>query len=154
MKKRLFAVLVCLCMVISMLPVSAFAEGGDTDGSSPAEPVCICETLCTEGAVDAACPVCSAEGADLSACKGEAPAPPSTEPLRAPKAGESPIYVSDLALTGSASNPVYAKCGTTAIYKLTLGGNENDYNVKWDGSTLTLWNATLGANVNSNAIRF
>lgn len=37
-------------------------------GNAPAE--CICETHCEQGAVDPDCPVCSAEDADLSACKG------------------------------------------------------------------------------------
>ena len=41
---------------------------------APAEPVCDCETLCTEDAINADCPVCAAEGADLTACMGEAPA--------------------------------------------------------------------------------
>ena len=37
---------------------------------------CICTGLCTEGTVNPDCPVCGAEGADLTACKGEAPAEP------------------------------------------------------------------------------
>lgn len=35
---------------------------------------CSCKVLCTENQIDADCPVCSAEGADLTACKGEATA--------------------------------------------------------------------------------
>ena len=37
-------------------------------GNAPAE--CICETHCEQEAVNPDCPVCSAEDADLSACKG------------------------------------------------------------------------------------
>ena len=37
-------------------------------GNAPAE--CICETRCEKEAVNSDCPVCSAEDADLSACKG------------------------------------------------------------------------------------
>lgn len=37
-------------------------------GNAPAE--CICETRCEQEAVNSDCPVCSAEDADLSACKG------------------------------------------------------------------------------------
>ena len=37
-------------------------------GNAPAE--CICETRCEQGAVNPDCPVCAAEDADLSACKG------------------------------------------------------------------------------------
>ena len=41
-------------------------------GNAPAE--CICETRCEQGAVNPDCPVCSAEDADLTACKGTAEA--------------------------------------------------------------------------------
>ena len=41
-------------------------------GNAPAE--CICETHCKQGAINPDCPVCSAEDADLSACKGTAEA--------------------------------------------------------------------------------
>ena len=37
-------------------------------GNAPAE--CICETRCEQGAANPDCPVCAAEDADLSACKG------------------------------------------------------------------------------------
>ena len=36
----------------------------------PAGPECACETLCTEDAVNTDCPVCGADGADLTLCKG------------------------------------------------------------------------------------
>lgn len=41
-------------------------------GNAPAE--CICETHCKQGAINPDCPVCSAEDADLTACKGTAEA--------------------------------------------------------------------------------
>ena len=43
-------------------------------GNAPAE--CICETHCEQEAVNPDCPVCSAEDADLSACKGTEQATP------------------------------------------------------------------------------
>ena len=43
-------------------------------GNAPAE--CICETRCEHGAVNPDCPVCAAEDADLSACKGTEQATP------------------------------------------------------------------------------
>lgn len=43
-------------------------------GSAPAE--CICETRCEKEAVNPDCPVCAAEDADLSACKGTEQAMP------------------------------------------------------------------------------
>ena len=39
-----------------------------------AQEQCSCSTLCTEGTTNANCPVCSAEDADLTACKGTAEA--------------------------------------------------------------------------------
>ena len=45
------------------------------------EAECICETPCTPESVDADCPVCSAEGADLAACKGTVPAVCTCETL-------------------------------------------------------------------------
>ena len=42
-----------------------------TDSGEPEGPAeCTCETLCTADSVNPDCPVCSAEGADLTACAG------------------------------------------------------------------------------------
>ena len=42
-----------------------------TDSGEPEAPAeCICETLCTADSVNPDCPVCGAEGADLTACAG------------------------------------------------------------------------------------
>lgn len=102
---------------------------------------CTCAALCTEGAADASCPVCGAEGADLSAC-----AAPVMLPLMSPRSGEESIEVSETTLTSTTDNPVvYAKnagYGHEALI-ITDGANESNYNVKWDGSTLTLRNATV-----------
>lgn len=59
MKKRIFLVFICLCMVVFTFPVTAFAQDVD---DLLADPVCTCETQCTEDAVDENCPVCSAGG--------------------------------------------------------------------------------------------
>lgn len=58
MKKRLLGILLCLCMVLTLFPALAFAEGGEEETS-----VCTCETACALGAMNAECPVCGAEGA-------------------------------------------------------------------------------------------
>ena len=58
MKKRLFSILLALCMVLCLMPTTAFAES-ETEGP----PVCSCETACTAEAMNADCPICGAEGA-------------------------------------------------------------------------------------------
>ena len=68
MKKRLLASVMSLCMILSLLPVSAFAE--KPGGTPESEPTCICETKCAEGSPNEECSVCSAKGADLTQCMG------------------------------------------------------------------------------------
>ena len=58
MKKRLFSILLALCMVLCLVPTAAFAE---SETEEP--PVCSCETACTAEAMNADCPICGAEGA-------------------------------------------------------------------------------------------
>ena len=64
MKKRLLSILLMCCMVLTLLPTTAFAEGGAEESSA-----CTCETACTVESMDTDCPVCGAEGADLENCK-------------------------------------------------------------------------------------
>ena len=58
MKKRLLSILLMCCMVLTLLPTTAFAEE-----STETPPVCTCETACTAESLNAACPVCGADGA-------------------------------------------------------------------------------------------
>ena len=59
-----------------------------TDSGEPEAPAeCTCETLCTADSVNPDCPVCSAEGADLTACAGtveEGDAAEETDPAQNP----------------------------------------------------------------------
>ena len=63
MKKRLISILLALCMVLCLVPITAFAED-----STEETPVCTCETACTEETMNAECPVCGAEGALAENC--------------------------------------------------------------------------------------
>ena len=58
MKKRLLSILLMCCMVLTLLPTAAFAEGSEEE-----LPVCTCETACTAESLNADCPVCGAEDA-------------------------------------------------------------------------------------------
>ena len=91
MRKRIISLLIAACMVLTMVPVTASAQEGTESivigqsagtpekeelpvgASAPLE--CVCDTRCTEGAINSQCPVCSAEGVVLEeVCLGE-PAP-------------------------------------------------------------------------------
>ena len=58
MKKRLISILLMCCMVLTLLPTTAFAEGGTEEPL-----VCTCETACTAESMNASCTVCGADGA-------------------------------------------------------------------------------------------
>ena len=63
MKKRLLSILLMCCMVLTLLPTTAFAEE-----STETPPVCSCETACTTDNMDKECPVCGAENAIPQNC--------------------------------------------------------------------------------------
>lgn len=63
MRKRLFSILLALCMVLCLVPTTAFAES-ETEET----PVCTCETACTAEAMNTECPVCGAVGALAENC--------------------------------------------------------------------------------------
>ena len=63
MRKRIFSILLALCMVLCLVLTAAFAEG-----KAEETPVCTCETACTAEAVNAECTVCGAEGALAENC--------------------------------------------------------------------------------------
>lgn len=64
MRKRMFSILLSLCMLFSLAPASVFAQDEleETDE-------CICETECSEESINNDCPVCSKEGANLEDCR-------------------------------------------------------------------------------------
>jgi hypothetical protein len=63
MIKRLFSILLVQCMVLCLVPITAFAED-----STEETPVCTCEIACTEETMNTECPVCGAEGALAENC--------------------------------------------------------------------------------------
>ena len=63
MRKRLFSILLAQCMVLSLVPTTAFAEDSTEETA-----VCTCEMACTEETMNAECPICGAEGAPLTDC--------------------------------------------------------------------------------------
>ena len=63
MRKRLFNILLAQCMVLCLMPTTAFAEDSMEETA-----VCTCEMACTEETMNAECPICGAEGAPLTDC--------------------------------------------------------------------------------------
>ena len=80
--KRLTAILLCLCMALTLLPATAWAADGET------------------------------------------------------------IHVGGVTLTGGADTPAYAKTDNSGNVTVE-SASEDDYNIKWDGTTLTLDNANI-----------
>ena len=91
MRKRLFSILLALCMVFCLVPTTAFAEDKTAE-----TPVCTCETACTEETMNAECSVCGAEGALPESCAKcsepveDATAEPEVEENEKQPEGESP----------------------------------------------------------------
>lgn len=181
MKKRFFAALASLCVMMSALPMAAFAQGepdsgtqtqstlcehhpshdeacgyapategtpcafvcevcntqdsGDTATPSDAQPEeCTCETLCTGEEINADCPVCSAEGAELDkVCVGAAPMLPVT--ALAAEGAPTALYVGNQVLKNSTS---YWKTdpATGELTEYTEGGDA--WNVQYNPETVTL----------------
>ena len=116
MKKRLFSILLALCMVLCFVPTTAFAE---SETEEP--PVCSCETACTAEAMNTECPVCGVEGALPENCAkcaqpaDDAAVQPEGEVSDPQPEGE----VSDPQPEGEVSDPQ----PETALTSL-IGGNE------------------------------
>lgn len=94
------------------VPASAVeADVSAASGNASAE--CICETHCEQGAVNPDCPVCAAEDADLSACKGTEQA----TPLMAAAADHETISGNVTWENRNITTPVTVKGDTTITLK-------------------------------------
>ena len=112
--KRPAACLLAAAMIFTMPGVPASAVETDVSGVSgnaPAE--CSCETHCEQEAVNPDCPVCSAEDADLSACKGTEQA----TPLMAAAADHETISGNVTWENRNITTPVTVKGDTTITLK-------------------------------------
>ena len=140
MKKRLFSILLALCMVLCLVPTTAFAES-ETEET----PVCTCETACTAEAMNADCPICGVEGALPENCAkcaqpaDDAAVQPEGEVSDPKPEGE----VSDPQPEGKVSDP-QPETALTAL----IGGNETAKDV----STAEELTAAI-ADVNFDTVR-
>ena len=120
MRKRLFSILLAQCMVLCLVPITAFAED-----STEETPVCTCEIACTEETMNAECPVCGVEGALVENCgkyvepaaEGEA-SQPEGEELQENQDSDMPDTQSEAALaqmSGEGENGIAAQSAGVTI---------------------------------------
>ena len=132
-------------------------------GNAPAE--CICETHCEQEAVNPDCPVCAAEDADLSACKGTEQATPlmaaaaSTEKtISGNVTWNNQTITTPVRLTGDTTITLEGKNTITISDTAELSALEMDYRsltIQGSGSlTVTVPNGKYGiadSNYSDNA---
>ena len=88
MKRRFLSLLTAFALCLTLIPTTAFAD--DEERGEDVSP-CICETACTEGAMNPDCPVCGTEDAQPEDCRapkladetGSTPTP-KEDPVPAP----------------------------------------------------------------------
>ena len=120
MRKRLFSILLAQCMVLCLMPTTAFAEDSMEETA-----VCTCEMACTEETMNAECPICGAEGALAENCgkyaepaaEGEA-SQPEGEELQEKQDSDMPDTQSEAALaqmSGEGENGIAVQSAGVAI---------------------------------------
>ena len=120
MRKRLFSILLAQCMVLCLMPTTAFAEDSMEETA-----VCTCEMACTEETMNAECPICGAEGALAENCgkyaepaaEGEA-SQPEGEELQENQDSDMPDTQSGVALaqlSGEGENGIAVQSAGVAI---------------------------------------
>ena len=167
MKKRLFSPLLAAALAaavaLTAAALPAFADGGEeapiTIGQSQEQQAeCTCTALCTGDSVNADCPVCGAEDADLNKCKGFEAQPatlsnalPVTALAAAP--GGQVIYVGNENVT---SGGYWTTDSDGSVTQYTEGGTPSDNYIHYsaDTNTLTLHNATIKESVSTDTSTF
>ena len=167
MKKRLFSPLLAAALAaavaLTAAALPAFADGGEetpiTIGQSQEQQAeCTCTALCTGDSVNADCPVCGAEEADLTACKGlEAQPATLSNALPATALAAVPegqiIYVGNESVTNGGYWTTDSNGNVTAY---TGGDTPTDNYIHYDvaNNTLTLHNATIKESVSTDTSTF
>ena len=157
MKKRLFSPLLAAALAaavaLTAAALPAFADGGEetpiTIGQSQEQQAeCTCTALCTEDNINEDCPVCGAEGADLTACEGLEVLPatlsnalPATALAAAPE--HQVIYVGgvEISSTGYWTTSEDGQTITSVGDSQPSSGGYIHYDA--ETNTLTLHNATI-----------
>ena len=144
MKKKLLSILLTFCMVLTLLPTAAFAEG-----STEELPVCTCETACTVESMNDDCPVCGAKGAVAEDC-GKYTAPVINESQPAQSEGEL------MALNGEDETVIKLKQSNISNYMssgLTDGSYKLGENVTVETGSLEV-KGTVTLDLNGHTLLF
>ena len=155
----LLAAALAAAVALTAAALPAFADGGEetpiTIGQSQEQAECTCTALCTGDSVNADCPVCGAEGADLNKCKGFEAQPatlsnalPVTALAAAPSGQE--LYVGDVQISSTGYWTTDSDGNVTAS---TAGETPTDNYISYDAenNVLTLHNATIKNELEVNA---
>lgn len=163
MKKRLFSPLLAAALAaavaLTAAALPAFADGGEetpiTIGQSQEQQTeCTCTALCTGDSVNADCPVCGAEEADLTACKGLEAQPATLSnalPVTALAAAPSGqvLYVGGVLISTAG---YWTTDGDGNVTAYTGEGTPTDNYIHYDAqnNVLTLHNATIKKGLDYN----
>ena len=113
MKKRLLSILLVFVIVLSTLPIPAFAEDG-----GEAAPTCICETACTAEEMNIDCPGCGAEGAQPENCALYTKVPDMDDP--APEDEDDEAFEEDGTPEGGEASALAPQLAEGGAYPLLL----------------------------------
>ena len=119
--KRLLSLLTAAALVLTLVPSGALATEGTQEPAA-----CTCTTKCAEGAGNQDCPVCGAEGADLTACKGpESQQEQSQQNENPPAEPEEPVCTCTTKCAEGAANEDCPVCGAVGADLTACKGPES-----------------------------
>ena len=113
--KRIISLVLTVAMMLSMCMTGFAVDTGEIGTPLIAE-TCTCTTKCVEGAVNADCPVCSADGVDLEACKGAEATPTELECICETKCAEGTVNTDCPVCSGDGADLTACKVVTNSIH--------------------------------------
>ena len=110
MKKKLLSLLLALCLVMTLVPMTAFAEG-----EAEESPVCSCETACTVDNMNKECPVCGAKNAIPQNCGKYSPVEDRTGENSSTEGADDPDGATELSAADQVQAMINALPSAEAI---------------------------------------
>ena len=110
MKKKLLSLLLALCLVMALVPMTAFAEG-----EAEESPVCSCETACTVDNMNKECPVCGVKNAIPQNCGKYSPVEDRTGENSSTEGADDPDGATELSAADQVQAMINALPSAEAI---------------------------------------